>query len=189
MHPDYIFSTFCRHNLLASSVSHVCKIEGVPALVDIQRDSNSDVVLVYETIVEVLADNGSLTGKKSTCDIGVYCNVWHYSGSIFNCDQEDPLPSTVQCWTGESESTPVCVQPGSNWGGSLSGTIVSGLFATFFIVLAITIDRSYRNSQRDHELQVVGVVPGQSTVVRVSSPVIVGSPAVVPAKDVQVIYN
>jgi hypothetical protein len=189
MLPTIMRKPFYRHDQLTHAVSYSCKLEGVPALVDIQRDSNSEIVLVYETIVEILADDGSLTGRKSNCNVGVDCNVWHYAGSIFTCDQEDPLPSTVQCWTGESQATPVCVQPGSNWGGALSGAIVSGLFALLFIVLSLTIERTFRNGRSDREVEVVGIIPGQPNVVRVTSPVIVGAPGAFPVKDVQVIYN
>lgn len=148
------------------------------------------MVLIYDSFVQVAS-----SGIEGECLIGVSCNTWHYSGSLFFCDQADPFPSTVSCWTSSENTTPVCVQPGTGWKSALTGTIVAGVFAIILFSIAYTINRNYKNSPptppSEPEFEVVGVMnPQPVPVIRVENPVLVRPPSpVISARDVKVVQN
>ena len=174
-----IYRTVHLHSSFESAVAGTCQTQGTQTLVDIVSDSIGDVVMVYQSEVELLSDGGTPTGLTATCDIGVYCTMWHYSGSIFNCDNAEAFPSSVVCWTTDSQASPSCSLPGENWVGSLVGTVVSAIFAIIFLSLALIIENSKRYERPTNEVEVVGVITGQpvpivtgSVISPTSSPVI-----------------
>ena len=148
---------FRRHSLLSSNIQHTCDLIGDAKEVYAERVSRDTVVVVSEYDVKI-SEGDSLAGQTGQCDVVSACLSYHYSFSQVVCDTYELPSSPTVCWTTETDDTPVCVEPGSNWVGAMVGAVLTGFFAFSFIMCALCITRSFKRFDPDDEVQVI-VVP------------------------------
>jgi hypothetical protein len=110
--------------------------------ISLEQVSLSTVLLVYHDTVKIVGAGDPNEGNTGNCDIAMNCDAWSTSGNTLSCSSSDAPPLSLQCWTSQESSSPVCEEPGSRWVGALIGCIVCGVIGVGFIICAISIRTS-----------------------------------------------
>jgi hypothetical protein len=186
-----IYRTVHLNQLSTEDMTHTC---GVGKVNSYYYDLvEGDVAIVYDVNVEIVGQSDTLAGNSGTCEIAVLCTDGYISDGYYVCPSPPIKPLLIECWTSSDSDTPVCVEPGSDWVGSMIGCIICGVFGIAFVIIGLAVNKSAISGPSSIMVQEANVVymqqpqpgvPGsQPMVAVVGAPMqVVGTPP--PARQV-----